>query len=37
MRRIKIKDSKVAKEAIRRLVKRHQKVFDSLARGRSEE
>lgn len=35
--RNKIKDSKIAKEALRRLVKRHKKVFDSLASGRQEE
>ena len=29
----KIKDSKIVKEALRRLIKRHQKVFEALAMG----
>lgn len=30
------KTKEVAKDAIRRLIKKHQKVFDSLAQGRTE-
>jgi hypothetical protein len=35
-RGFRIRNSKIAKEAIRRLVKKHQKVFDGLAKGRTE-
>lgn len=31
--RSKVRNSKIAKEAIRRLIKRHREVFDRLARG----
>lgn len=34
---LKIKDSKIAKKAIKRLIEENQEVFDALAKGRSEE
>jgi hypothetical protein len=33
MKKNKIRDSKIAKRAIKRLIKKNQKVFDSLAKG----